>query len=118
MGGVERGERNLTIRTSGGHRKAGGTAEGPVEGLMPHTTGAYAGSIGVFVNGRIEKSDLHVPLPKGHGPTFSYDPDELRSELDSGTLKCFCVICGEFYLPTEDQKRNLRKHFEETVANG
>ena len=56
--------------------------------------------------------------PKGHGPTFSYEPKELRGELDNGTLKYFCGMCGEFYMPNEEEKRNLRQRMEEALKNG
>jgi hypothetical protein len=55
---------------------------------------------------------------KGHGPVFSYEAETLKGELDDGTLTCFCDTCGEFYLPTEDEKRILRRRIQEVLKNG
>jgi hypothetical protein len=58
------------------------------------------------------------PCPKGHEPEFNYEPEELKSELDNGTLKYKCIICGEFYLPNEQEKRQIRERMEEALQNG
>jgi hypothetical protein len=55
--------------------------------------------------------------PKGHGPTFAYDPDELRKELDNETLRHFCITCGDFYPSTPQERANLRKRLEEVSAS-
>lgn len=53
--------------------------------------------------------------PKGHGPTFSFEPEQLISDLDNNTLEFFCGMCGESYLPKEEEKRNLRKRTQEVL---
>jgi hypothetical protein len=53
--------------------------------------------------------------PKGHEPAFTYESEHLRSELDNGTLRYFCGMCGEFYWPSEEEKRNLKKRIEDVL---
>lgn len=70
------------------------------------------------LNGMPQKRQINFmfPCPKGHGPTFNYDADALRQELDHGTLKLFCGMCGESYTPSEQMKNNLRKRLAEAEA--
>lgn len=49
---------------------------------------------------------------KGHTPTFEYEHEELRKELDTGTFKFFCSGCRESYLPTEREIKDLRERLE------
>ena len=65
-----------------------------------------------------EKVTFIWRCPKGHGSTFSYELSTLRRELDNGTLKYFCGMCGEFHIPNEEEKRNLRQRMEEVLKNG
>jgi hypothetical protein len=54
--------------------------------------------------------------PEGHRPEQSYDSTELQNDLDNGTVRYYCGVCDEFYVPNDDQKHDLRKRLESAVG--
>ncbi len=71
----------------------------------------------MLIMGETKKVNFIGACPKGHGPTFSHDPEELGRELDGDSLRLFCAKCGDFHVPGAQEKTNLRKRLEEVESS-
>ena len=67
------------------------------------------------ISSRLGLTGFSVPCPNGHTAHHTYDREELRKEIENGTLMYFCYTCNERWLPAAEDLANLLRRLDDGV---
>jgi hypothetical protein len=57
---------------------------------------------------------FNAPCPFGHVSSFDWPVEELRAELQAGTLRLECFTCEREFWATAELERSLKKRIAES----